>query len=134
MPKPSGNGWTAPCRRACAARRSGTACAAPAGAEALSHGDVLGADYRIQDEGAGLLKNLGADGLGRVGWTVLEATAERLRVRVPASARPSNILKLLESAGCADPLASGLAVTRERCWAAGSAGGPVSYFELDFPS
>ena len=107
-----------------------------------------GADYRILDEGAGLLKNLGADGLGGVGWTVLEATAERLRVRVPASARPSNILKLLESAGCANPLASGLAVTREKCWAkpafsgakpvvdggGGSEGGPVSYFELDFPS
>ena len=99
-----------------------------------------GADYRILDEGAGLLKNLGADGLGGVGWTVLEATAERLRVRVPASARPSNILKLLESAGCANPLASGLAVTREKCWAkpdmdvGASMDGPVSYFELDFPS
>jgi hypothetical protein len=106
-----------------------------------------GADYRILDEGAGLLKNLGADGLGGVGWTVLEATAERLRVRVPASARPSNILKLLASAGCVDPLVSGLAVTREKCWAkpafsgskpdldvGASMDGPVSYFELDFPS
>ena len=25
-------------------------------------------------------------------------------------------------------------VTREKCWAAGPAGGPVSYFELDLPS
>jgi hypothetical protein len=71
---------------------------------------------------------------------VLEATAERLRVRVPASARPSNILKLLGNAGCTDPLARGLAVTRERCWAkpatdgGASEDGPVSYFELDLPS
>jgi hypothetical protein len=75
----------------------------------------------------------------------LEAGAERLRVRVPASAKPSNILKLLESAGCAHPLARGLAVTRERCWAkpafSGAAGpadaagaGPASYFALDLPS
>jgi hypothetical protein len=93
-----------------------------------------GADYRILDEGAGLLKNLGAEGLGGVGWSVLEAAAGQLRVRVPASAKPSNILKLLESAGCPGPLASGLVVTREKCWAAGPAGGPVSYFELDLPS
>jgi len=88
---------------------------------------------------------------------VLERTAEALRVRVPASLKPSNILKLLESAGCADALARGLIVTRERCWAkadtdvgakagqeaglhpatdggAAGASGPVSYFELDLPS
>ncbi len=85
---------------------------------------------------------------------MLERTEERLRLRVPASSKPSNILKLLESEGCAEPLARGLTVTRERCWAqaglhaglhpamdggaastaAGAAAGPVSYFELDFPS
>jgi hypothetical protein len=71
-----------------------------------------GADYRIGDEGTGLLQ-----GLGAAPWTVLERSADCLRVRVPASAKPSNILKLLEFAGCADPLACGLAVTRERLWA-----------------
>jgi hypothetical protein len=133
MPAPSGNGWMAQLGLRCAEVKALPALH-PQARKPSPMAMYWGADYRILDEGAGLLKSLGADGLGRVGWTVLEATAERLRVRVPASARPSNILKLLESAGCADPLASGLAVIRERCWAAGPAGGPVSYFELDFPS
>jgi radical SAM-linked protein len=124
-----------------------------------------GADYRVRDEGTGLLEDIKAE--SPAAWTVLERAGDRLRVRVPASAKPSNILKLLENAGCADPLARGLTVTRERCWAkagsagfhpdmdvgakpacrakaaagsmrpegaAGVAGGPVSYFELDLPS
>jgi hypothetical protein len=115
-----------------------------------------GADYRVEDEGTGLLR-----GIGDAGWSLLERSAERLRLRVPASAKPSNILRLLEAAGCADPLARGLTVTRERCWAkpdrevgakpdrevgaqpgpnggakaaAGPGAEPVSYFELDLPS
>jgi len=92
-----------------------------------------GADYRILDEGTGLLDGLGGEGSGAVAWTVLERGTGLLRVRVAATARPSNILRLLEIAGCAQPLASGLAVTRERCWA-GPDGKLVSYFELDLPS
>ncbi len=91
-----------------------------------------GSDYRIGDEGTGLLREFTGEGSEAAAWTVLERTGDRLRLRVPASAKPSNILRLLESEGCAEPLARGLAVARERCWASGD--GPVSYFELDLPS
>ncbi len=110
-----------------------------------------GADYRVEGPDTDLLRGLSAAVSG--GWTVLEQAEDRLRLRVPASAKPSNILRILEAAGCADPLARGLTVTRERTLAAGAGGaaggakagqeagfhpakdgGPVSYFELDLPS
>ena len=115
-----------------------------------------GADYRILDEGVGLLDGLGGEGpRRRQAGRCWKKSAGRLRVRVAASAKPSNILRLLEIAGCAGPLSRGLSVIRERCWAkagsaglhpateggakpacgaAGPEGGPVSYFELDLPS
>jgi radical SAM superfamily enzyme YgiQ (UPF0313 family) len=121
-----------------------------------------GADYRVGDEGTGLLKGftekgfIAAAGIDADGsqeqapaWSVLERTGDLLRLRVPVAAKPSNILRILEGAGCPDPLARGLTVTRERCWAkagsaglhpdreaggAGPEGGPVSYFGLDLPS
>jgi hypothetical protein len=92
-----------------------------------------GADYRIRDQGDGALGELAATG-DPASWTVLEAAPDWLRVRVAASVKPSNILRILEARGCPDPVGRGLTVARERCWAAGPEGGPVSYFELDFPS
>jgi radical SAM superfamily enzyme YgiQ (UPF0313 family) len=92
-----------------------------------------GADYRIRDQGDGALGELAATG-DPASWTVLEAGPDWLRVRVAASVKPSNILRILEARGCPDPVGRGLTVARERCWAAGPEGGPVSYFELDFPS
>ncbi len=60
--------------------------------------------------------------------------AERLRIRVAASAKPSNIFRILESCGLPEPGAGGIRIVRERCWAAGPGGEPMSYFELDLPS
>ncbi len=133
----------------------------PADPQALAHGPVLGRGLPDPGRRHGPARRAGREGRRGTGpcW---KRGPGRLRVRVPASARPSNILRLLEIAGCADPLSRGLfgdpgallgegpahgcrregrpggrVAPRHGCGAKparGAAGEPVSYFELDLPS
>jgi radical SAM superfamily enzyme YgiQ (UPF0313 family) len=93
-----------------------------------------GSDYRVVVEG-GASAQLVAAGAGGMGWQVLEeGEAQGLRMRVTAAAKPSNIFRILEACGFSGAAGGGVRIVRERCWAVGPAGEPVSYFELDLPS
>ena len=98
-----------------------------------------GADYQIRaEEDLGkvhaLSRALLADASSSA-WRLLEAPAEEppaLRLRVPASAKPANILKILARYAAGEPVLRSFSVLRERSWATGASGEPLPYFELPF--
>jgi radical SAM-linked protein len=87
-----------------------------------------GADYLLRGTASGIAaarRELAA----AEGIEVLPGTASgEVLVRVPATAKPANILKLL------GPAAREVEASRQGCYASGPEGAPVSYFELDLPS